>query len=90
MATSDGRGGQRGLSGSEFAGIGLQFALVILVFTFAGIWLDRRLGTSPWLLLLCVMLGAAGGFFSIYRKATAAQKRDSERREREKVERGAR
>jgi hypothetical protein len=30
------------------------------------------------------MLGAAGGFFSIYRKATAAQKRDSERREREK------
>lgn len=84
MVTRDERRGTRGLSGSEFAGVGLQFAAVILVFTFAGIWLDRRLGTSPWLLLLCVMLGAAGGFFSIYRKATAAQKRDSERREREK------
>ena len=84
MVTRDDRRGSRGLSGSEFAGVGLQFAAVILVFTFAGIWLDRRLGTSPWLLLLCVMLGAAGGFFSIYRKATAAQKRDSERREREK------
>lgn len=84
MATRDGKRGTSGLSGSEFAGVGLQFAAVILVFTFAGIWLDRRLGTSPWLLLLCVMLGAGGGFFSIYRKATAAQKRDNERREREK------
>ena len=90
MAMSDERRGSRGLSGSEFAGVGLQFAAVILVFTFAGIWLDRRLGTSPWLLLLCVMAGAACGFFSIYRKATAAQKRDSERRERERVDKGAR
>jgi F0F1-type ATP synthase assembly protein I len=78
------------MSGSEFAGVGLQFALVLLVFTFGGIWLDRRLGTSPWLLMICVLLGAAGGFFSIYRKATAAQKRDTEQRERRESEKGAR
>lgn len=68
--------GGAGLSGAEFTGIGIQFALTILVFTFGGIWLDRRLGTSPWLLLVCVFIGAGGGFFSIYRRAMDAQRRD--------------
>jgi ATP synthase protein I len=62
------------VSGAEFAGIGLQFALTILVFVFAGMWLDKRLGTSPWLLLLFVFVGAAGGFYSMYRRVTAAQR----------------
>jgi F0F1-type ATP synthase assembly protein I len=70
-----------GLGGSELAGIGIQFAVTILVFTGAGIWLDRRLGTSPWLLLVCVFAGAGGGFFSIYRKAMAAQRRDQARKD---------
>jgi len=67
------------LSGTEFAGIGVQFALTILVFVFAGLWLDRRLGTSPWLVVICVFAGAAGGFYSMYRRVTAAQRRDAER-----------
>jgi ATP synthase protein I len=54
----------------EFAGIGVQFALTILVFVFAGVWLDRRLGTSPWLLLVFVFLGAGGGMYSMYRSLT--------------------
>jgi ATP synthase protein I len=71
----EGRGTQnqgRGtaVSGAQFAGIGVQFALTILVFVFAGVWLDKRLGTSPWLLLVCVFLGAAGGFYSMYRTVT--------------------
>lgn len=72
-------GGGGALSGAEFAGIGLQFALTIFVFSFAGVWLDRRFGTSPWLLIICVFAGAAGGFFSMFRKITAAQRRDAER-----------
>ena len=68
---------QAGISGAEFAGIGLQFALTILVFVFAGVWLDRRLGSSPWLVILFVFLGAAAGIFSMYRKVTAAQRRDT-------------
>jgi F0F1-type ATP synthase assembly protein I len=46
----------------DFAGIGIQFAMTILVFAFAGVWLDSRLGTSPWLILISVFVGAAGGF----------------------------
>lgn len=66
------------VSGAEFAGIGLQFAVTILVFVFAGVWLDKRLGTSPWLLLVCVFAGAGGGFYSMYRRVTAAQRKSQD------------
>ena len=64
--------------GSEFAAAGLQFAAAIVVFMFVGLWLDRKLGTSPWFLILFVFLGAGGGFYSIYRRLTAAQQRADE------------
>lgn len=66
-------------SGAEFAGAGLQFAAAIVAFTFLGIWLDRKLNTSPWLLIVCVFVGAAGGFYSIYRKLMAGQRRPDNR-----------
>ena len=59
---------RKGISGSEFAGIGLQFAVTIVLFAFAGIWLDRRLGTSPWLIIVGAFGGAALGFWEMYRK----------------------
>ena len=80
-------GRDRPLSGAEFAGIGVQFALTLLVFVAAGVWLDRRLGTSPWLLLICVFAGAGGGFYSMFRRVTAAQRRDAERIAREHAKR---
>ncbi len=74
-----------GVSGAEFAGLGVQFALTILVFVFAGVWLDRRLGSSPWFVLVSVFVGAGGGFYSMYRKIIAAQKRDEEERRRRRA-----
>lgn len=61
---------RKGISGSEFAGLGIQFAVIIVVFAFAGIWLDRRLGASPVFVIVMVLGGAALGFWSMYRKAT--------------------
>jgi F0F1-type ATP synthase assembly protein I len=57
-------------TGAQFAGAGLQFAVAIVAFMFLGIWLDKRLGSSPWFVLVCVFLGAGAGFYSIYRKLT--------------------
>lgn len=76
-------GGQQpdsGPSASELAGVGIQFALAILVFLYLGQWLDRKLGTAPWLLIIGVFLGAGLGFYSMYRKLMAAQARADEAR----------
>ena len=51
-----------------YAGLGLQFAISILIFLFVGQWADKKLGTSPWLLIAGVFLGAAAAFYSIYRR----------------------
>ena len=67
---------EEGFSVSEFAGVGIQFAVSILLFLFVGQWLDRKLGTAPWLLIVGVFVGAGASFYSMYRKLTAAQARD--------------
>lgn len=59
---------RKGLSGSEFAGVGIQFAVTIVAFAFAGIWLDKRLGTSPLFVLVLVLGGAGLGFWSMVRR----------------------
>jgi ATP synthase protein I len=71
---------KRGLSGADFAGVGLQFAAAIIVFLFAGQWLDDRIGTKPVFTIAGVFLGAGAAFYNMYRKITAAQKKDDEAR----------
>ncbi len=78
--TPEPRGGQDGPSGAEFAGVGVQFAASILLFLWLGQWVDTRLGTTPWGVLLGVFTGAGGAFYAIYRKLMAAQRADEERR----------
>ena len=70
-----------GISASEFAGVGLQFAAAIIVFLFAGQWLDRKLGTDPWFLIIGVFTGASAAFYSMYRKLMAAQAREEAQRQ---------
>jgi len=75
---NDAPGRRRTSSAAEFAGIGFQFAASILLCLFVGQWLDRRLGTAPLLLIVGVFFGAGAGFYSMYRRLMAAQRRDAE------------
>ena len=59
---------RKGISGSQFAGIGIQFAVSIVLFAFAGVWLDKRLGTSPIFVLLMVLGGGGLAFWTMVRK----------------------
>ena len=75
-----GRGNQ-GVSAGAFAGLGVQFAASILIFLYGGRWLDGKLGTAPYLLMVGAFAGAALGFFVMYRRLTAADRgADGERR----------
>jgi F0F1-type ATP synthase assembly protein I len=59
--------------GIAAAGSGLQFAASVIVFVYLGQWLDRKLGTDPLFLLVGLVLGAGGSFYSLYRRLMAAQ-----------------
>ena len=76
------------LNMSNFAGAGIQFAVAIVVFLLLGQWADRKLGTSPVLLLIGVFVGGGAAFYSLYRRVTNAQKADDERRKREREAKG--
>ena len=58
----------------RYAGVGFQFAGTFLVTGALGWWLDGKLGTSPWLLLVGIFLGAAGGFASLVLRISPPRK----------------
>jgi len=63
---------------AKFAGVGLQFALTLLVGLALGTWLDRRFGTAPVFLYLGVFLGAGAAFYSMYRQLMANLEREEQ------------
>jgi hypothetical protein len=51
-------------AGYELLTIGVTFALTLTGFALLGVWLDRRLGTMPWLTMAGTLLGTAlGGYW---------------------------
>jgi F0F1-type ATP synthase assembly protein I len=54
--------------------MGIQLALAVVVFFFAGRWLDGVLGTAPWLMLAGLAVGIAGGMIKFLRAAAALGK----------------
>jgi ATP synthase protein I len=57
---------------ARYAGVGFQFGAAIILFALGGWWLDKRLGTTPWFLILGVFLGFGGGLYSLVKKVPGA------------------
>ncbi len=55
-------------------GLGLTRAVTVLVGLGAGYWLDGRLGTRPWLLLLGACLGVAAAMVHFVRSVAGPSK----------------
>ncbi|MDR0966932.1 MAG: AtpZ/AtpI family protein [Myxococcales bacterium] len=51
-----------------------QLVAAVLLPTLLGLWLDQKLGTGPWLLLVGILLGIAVGLFGFIRTALATEK----------------
>jgi len=50
----------------QFMGLGLAWAVSVLLFLGVGAWVDSKLGTAPLLLVLGAFIGGAAGFYSLY------------------------
>ena len=61
---------------ARYAGLGIQLAVVILVFVFAGRWLDDRLSTSPLFTMLLVFVGFGGWMWSLIRSLNEENAKD--------------
>lgn len=51
----------------QYMGLGLTWAMATLLFLALGWWLDTKLGTEPWLLIVGAFVGASAGFYYLYR-----------------------
>jgi len=54
---------------ARYSAVGLEFGIAIAVGYFVGAWLDKELSTTPYLMILFVVLGAAAGMKALLRVA---------------------
>ncbi|MBS1848482.1 MAG: AtpZ/AtpI family protein [Actinobacteria bacterium] len=60
--------------------VGSQFAGVFAVTTLIGLWLDARLGTAPWLLIVGAIVGFAGATWMLIRALVESDTDEDEHR----------
>jgi positive regulator of sigma E activity len=51
----------------RYAGLGIQLAVILLVFVLVGQWLDRKLGTGQILTVVAAFVGFGGSMYSLIR-----------------------
>jgi ATP synthase protein I len=81
---NDGKNSGRGpaLPASTGANAGYRVAVELFAGMLGGAglgwWLDRELGTKPWLMVLLFLLGAAAGLLNAYRAVMRANRTEQE------------
>lgn len=65
---------------AQYSGLGLTLVVTILLFLWAGKWLDGKLGTGVLFTLILTFIGFSAGFYSFYlniKKLTEADKKEN-------------
>lgn len=65
------RGVYRSLSMSS---VGLEMGIAVILGVLLGQWLDGRVGSTPWLMILCTGLGMAAGMKGVFRAVGQADR----------------
>jgi ATP synthase protein I len=68
------RKSRRMYEGLSASSVGLELGLAVIIALLLGMWLDRQLGTQPWLMLLFLVLGLVAGFRNVLRAVARAEK----------------
>ena len=56
----------------RYSGVGLELAGATAGLALIGYWIDGKFGTSPWGILICVLIGIVGGLYNLVRESLAA------------------
>ncbi len=75
-------GKSRFISRKDFALIstlGIEFALIMCLGTFGGYYLDKKLNTFPWFLLVGAVIGFAFAMFILIAHAKAATRAENKK-----------
>jgi F0F1-type ATP synthase assembly protein I len=70
------RASRRMYDGLSSSSVGLELGIAVIVALLFGMWLDRKLGTAPWLMLVFLVLGLVAGFRNVLRAVARAEKAD--------------
>lgn len=61
------RRAKRAYNALSATSIGLEFGIAVTIGIAGGMWLDQRLGSTPWLMLVFMVLGLIAGFRNVLR-----------------------
>jgi len=70
------RASRRMYEGLSASSVGLELGVAVVVALLFGMWLDSRLGTEPWLMLVFLCFGLVAGFRNVLRAVARAEKAD--------------
>lgn len=65
----------------EIIAAAIQFAVVVILMVFLGLWLDGRFGSSPWLMIAGLAVGFAAGFTVFLRTVQRAAENNDPKKE---------
>ena len=52
---------------SIYSVVGIQLAASVVTGLLFGNYLDKKIGTTPWLTIIGLILGSVGGFYNLFR-----------------------
>ena len=63
---------------TQYSAGALEMGISVVIGLGIGYWLDKQLGTAPWMALFWMTCGSIAGFRSLYRLAKKLEAQDAE------------
>ena len=68
------RTGKRAYDALSASSVGLELGISVILGLLFGWWLDKQLGTAPWMMLLFLVFGLIAGFRGVMRAVGRAER----------------